>query len=75
MNYSQYMNNTEGYVMREVKLHWNDGKRPKQMGAMLVKQRSLCGREFILGGFAHWKRKVTCKHCASILAGYKGGSK
>lgn len=58
--------------MREVKLHWNDGMRPKQRGAVLVKQRSLCGREFIFGGFANMKRKVTCKNCAKILAGYRG---
>ena len=61
--------------MREVKKHWNDGTRPRQKGAMLVKQRSLCGREFMFGGFANAKRKVSCKSCAKILAGYQGEAK
>lgn len=58
--------------MREVKKHWNDGTRPKTKGAFYVIQKSLCGRSFIFGGFANAKRKVTCKNCQRILAGYKG---
>ena len=57
--------------MREKKKHWNDGTRPRLKGMMLVKQRSLCGREFVFGGFANAKRKVSCKTCARILAGYQ----
>lgn len=57
--------------MREVKKHWNDGARPRLKGVLLVKQRSLCGREFIFGGFANKKRSVTCKTCQRILAGYQ----
>ena len=56
--------------MREAKKHWNDGARPRLKGVMLVKQRSLCGREFIFGGFANKKRAVTCLTCKKILAGY-----
>lgn len=61
--------------MREVKKHWNDGTRERTRDGIYVKQRSLCGREFIFGGFANKKSAVTCRNCARILAGYKGENK
>ena len=52
--------------MREKKLHWVDFvKRPDRI--------SVCGRSYVR--FASMKRKVTCKHCAKHIAGYKGESK
>lgn len=58
-------------MSREAKKHWNDGTRPRLKGAVLVKQRSLCGREFVFGGFANAKKNVTCKNCKRLMAGYQ----
>ena len=61
--------------MREAKKHWNDSTRERTRDGVYVKQRSLCGREFVFGGFANKKRAVTCETCQRILAGYTGESK
>lgn len=53
--------------MREIKKHWNDGTRQRTRNGIYIKQRSLCGREFMFGGFANAKRKVTCKNCQRVM--------
>lgn len=50
--------------MREQKKHW-----VKKQG-YYEPSVSLCGKRFIT--FANAKRKVTCKTCQRILAGYTG---
>ena len=60
--------------MRETKKHWR-GKHPPSgsfmfNGVRKILHRTLCG--LMWGEFACAKRKVTCKRCAKMLAGYKG---